>query len=68
MAKNKKKSMAPESKKRKFIGLDSKGNPPEFPYVLTTSSSIHNRGLFATKDIPQDAYIIQYLGEKVSKT
>jgi SET domain-containing protein len=68
MAKNKKKSMAPESEKRKFIGLDSKGNPPEFPYVLTTSSSIHNRGLFAAKDIPQDAYIIQYLGEKVSKT
>lgn len=67
MAKDKKKNKAKKSRKRNFIGLDSNGNPPEFPYVLATSSAIHNRGLFASKDIPKDAYIIQYLGEKISK-
>ena len=60
-------SKARKPKKRTFIGLDSDGNPPEFPYARTNSSSIHNRGLFAAKKIPQDAYIIQYLGELVSK-
>ena len=68
MAKEKHKNKIKKSKKRKFFGLDKNGNPPEFPYVLATSSTIHNRGLFAAKDIPKDAYIIQYLGQKISKT
>lgn len=62
---NKNKAINPE--KKKFIGLDGNGNSPEFPYVLTNSSPIHKRGLFAAKEIPKDAYIIQYLGELVSK-
>lgn len=30
-------------------------------------SGIHGRGLFATRDIPAGAYIIEYVGEKVNK-
>ncbi|MEO0416123.1 MAG: SET domain-containing protein-lysine N-methyltransferase [Verrucomicrobiota bacterium] len=30
-------------------------------------SSIHGRGVFATADIPNETYIIEYLGEKVDK-
>lgn len=56
-----------KKKKAVFIGLDKNGNPPDFPYVRASSSSIHNQGLFAARKIPQDAYIIQYLGEKISK-
>ncbi len=67
MASETKNHKSKKRKKRKFIGLDANGNPPEFPYVSTDASSIHNRGLFATSDIPREAYIIQYLGEIVSK-
>jgi len=56
-----------KSKKRKFIGLDKNGNPPEFPYVEVRYSSIHNHGLFAAKKIPKDTYFIQYLGELIRK-
>lgn len=58
----KKKAKAPV-----FIGLDTNGEPPSFPYVKASKSSIHNRGLFAAKRIPQDEYVIQYLGERVRK-
>lgn len=54
-------------RKPKFIGLDENGQPPKFPYVRAARSSIHNRGLFAAKPIPKDAYVIQYLGERVAK-
>lgn len=67
MASEKKRKLSPKPKKRKFIGLDKDGNAPRFPYVRPASSSIHNNGLFAAKKIPQDAYIIQYLGELISK-
>ena len=30
-------------------------------------SPIHGRGLYATKDIPNEEYIIQYVGEKIDK-
>ncbi len=56
-----------KSKKRKFVGLDKNGDPPEFPYVEVRSSSIHNHGLFAAKKIPKDTYFIQYLGELIRK-
>ncbi len=56
-----------KSGKRIFVGLDKDGNPPDFPYVTTASSSIHNEGLFAAKKIPKDTYFIQYLGELVPK-
>lgn len=61
------KKKSKKARKRIFVGLDEAGNPPEFPYVETASSSIHNRGLFAAKRIPKDAYIIQYLGELIPK-
>src|SRR5690606_2003342 len=58
---------AKKRKKPVHIGLDEQGNPPNFPYVRTSRSSIHNQGLFAAKRIPKDEYIIQYLGERVTK-
>ena len=61
------KDIKKKAKKRVFVGLDENGNPPEFPYVKTASSEIHNRGLFSAKRIPKDAYIIQYLGELIPK-
>ncbi|OUW18095.1 MAG: hypothetical protein CBD18_03315 [Opitutales bacterium TMED158] len=67
MASEKKKKKPAKPKKRKFVGLDKNGNPSEFPYVRAASSSIHNNGLFAAKRIPKDAYVIQYLGEMISK-
>ena len=30
-------------------------------------SSIHNRGIFAKADIPNDTPIIEYVGEKITK-
>lgn len=36
-------------------------------YWTVRSSSIHNRGIFARRDIPADAPIIEYIGEKISK-
>ncbi len=37
------------------------------PYVLQKKSKIHNNGIFAKKDIPKGARIIEYVGEKVTK-
>jgi hypothetical protein len=36
-------------------------------YWVVRGSSIHNRGLFARIDIPKDAAIIEYVGEKITK-
>lgn len=36
-------------------------------YWTVRSSSIHNRGIFARTDIPKDAAIIEYFGEKITK-
>jgi len=56
-----------KKKKPIYIGKDQDGNPPFFPYAKVKTSSIHNRGLFAAKRIPKDEYVIQYLGEVISK-
>lgn len=40
---------------------------PTKRYWTVRSSSIHNRGIFARCDIPYDAPIIEYVGEKVTK-
>lgn len=50
-----------------LVGLDSDGRPPDFPYVKVKGSSIHNRGLFAARSIPEGEQFIQYLGEIISK-
>jgi uncharacterized protein len=39
----------------------------ERPWYVVKSSSIHSRGVFAARDIPADTYIIEYLGERITK-
>lgn len=36
-------------------------------WVYVKESSIHNKGVFAFKDIPKGTKIIEYVGEKISK-
>lgn len=36
------------------------------PYVQVKTSGIHNRGVFAKKDIPKNTPIIQYVGDKIT--
>jgi SET domain-containing protein len=36
-------------------------------YVKRKNSSIHHKGVFATKDIPKGTYVIEYVGEKITK-
>tara|TARA_B110000037_G_C17003274_1_gene458155 strand:- start:300 stop:878 length:579 start_codon:yes stop_codon:yes gene_type:complete len=50
-----------------FIGLNKDGTPHSFPFATPQESSIHNTGLFAATDIPKDEFVIQYLGEKITK-
>lgn len=37
------------------------------PYVVLKKSRIHSVGVFAKKDIPNGARIIEYVGEKITK-
>lgn len=37
------------------------------PWYRVEQSSIHNRGIFAARDIPCDTKIMEYYGEKISK-
>ena len=37
------------------------------PYIVVKNSSIHNKGVFAKKDIPKGTRIIEYVGEKITK-
>ena len=37
------------------------------PYIKVRNSSIHSRGVFAAKDIPDSTEIIEYVGEKITK-
>ncbi len=36
-------------------------------YVEVKRSSIHNKGIFAKKNVPKNTFIIEYTGEKISK-
>lgn len=38
------------------------------PYIVVRKSSIHNKGVFAKKNIPKGTKIIEYVGEKITKT
>ncbi len=40
---------------------------PEEPWHIVKVSSIHNRGLFAARDIPKDTKILEYYGEIITK-
>jgi len=42
-------------------------SPSSDPYYVVRRSSIHNQGVFAARDIPEGARIIEYLGEKITK-
>ena len=37
------------------------------PYIIVRRSKIHGTGVFAKKDIPQGARIIEYVGERITK-
>jgi uncharacterized protein len=39
----------------------------EKPWHVVKSSSIHSHGVFAARDIPFETYIIEYLGERITK-
>ena len=36
-------------------------------YVVVRNSKIHNKGVFAKKDIPKGTRVIEYVGEKITK-
>jgi len=38
------------------------------PYIVVKSSGIHSRGIFAKKKISAETEIIEYLGEKITKS
>jgi len=37
------------------------------PYIIVKRSRIHSRGVFARKNIPEGARVIEYVGERVTK-
>lgn len=41
--------------------------PTTSPYIVVRKSRIHNKGVFARKDIPAGTRIIEYTGEKITK-
>jgi len=36
-------------------------------FIIIRNSKIHKKGVFAKKDIPKDAKVIEYIGEKITK-
>ncbi len=42
-------------------------NSSDTPWWIVRHSSIHQRGVFARRDIPKETRIIQYVGEKITK-
>jgi len=41
--------------------------PGDSPLIEVRDSTLHGKGLFATRDIPFDTYIIEYIGERIGK-
>ncbi len=41
---------------------------PNNEYVVVRGSKIHNKGVFAKKDIPKGTKIIEYVGNKITKS
>jgi SET domain-containing protein len=41
--------------------------PGDSPLIEVRGSRVHGRGLFATRDIPKDTYVIEYVGERIGK-
>ena len=65
MAKAKTKKKAGKGKKS-GKATQSKQEPVKSEWARTRRSGIHNRGLFAKKDIPKGTRIIEYVGEKLT--
>ena len=40
---------------------------PHHKYIIKKKSGVHGRGIFAKKNIPKGAHIIEYVGEKITK-
>ncbi|GGI19006.1 MAG: SET domain-containing protein-lysine N-methyltransferase [Oxalicibacterium faecigallinarum] len=40
---------------------------PEKPYITVRNSPIHGRGVFASRKIPADTFIVEYEGERISE-
>ena len=53
--------------KRCFMINELKNNTVSSPYVHIKESAIHNRGGYASCDIPKGTRVIQYVGEKITK-
>lgn len=41
--------------------------PVTSEYIRVSRSGIHNKGVFAAKDIPKGTKVIEYVGEKITK-
>lgn len=41
--------------------------PTTSEWIVVKKSNIHNKGVFASKNIPKGTFIIEYVGEKISK-
>ena len=41
--------------------------PSTSEYIRVRKSSIHNKGVFAAKDVPKGAKVIEYVGDKITK-
>lgn len=67
MSKDKARKKKKKAKKPVFIGINKDGTIHSFPFATPQESSIHNTGLFAATDIPKDEFVIQYLGERITK-
>ena len=59
--------MTKTTKKTKSTVKKSTPKPTTSKYILIRKSKIHNRGVFAKKNIPKGAKVIQYAGEIVTK-
>lgn len=40
---------------------------PPSPWIRSGASTIHGRGLYASRPIPRDTRVIEYVGEKITK-
>ena len=47
--------------------MNKKIQSTKSPYILVKKSKIHSRGVFARRDIPKGARVIEYVGRKVTK-
>jgi SET domain-containing protein len=46
----------------------SKARKTSSPYIVLKKSPIHNKGVFARKDIPEGTEVIEYVGELIGKS